>query len=379
MSLTIDFQNRDDLNSSQLSHQDMDWLEDSKHAALNKFKSARLPGRKVEHWKYNKLAYLWEQAYQLAPSPADSDVARISDLPGRIPLKNTIELVFVDGFLTTCLDDLPAIHGVSFTAFEHADARQQALILKQQAADGDNRNLFIDLNHAINQNGLLVEVDADHVVTPTIYCRYFVSTAQTANIASHQLLVCLGRSSELKLVEHFESEVQQQTQLSLQQTSVELAANSHLQHYRFNLEHQSNSQISQTRMTLSKDANISSFYLGLGGLLNRTDIDVIHAGENAHCQVTGIYLPAGSQAIDYHSNTEHRVAHCSSNEVFRGIIADQASATFNGKIHIFQDAQKSDAYLNNKNLLLPNKKLMVAPNTQYCGALGEAIHAIKED
>ena len=49
------------------------------------------------------------------------------------------------------------------------------------------------------------------------------------------------------------------------------------------------------------------------------------------------------------------MAHCTTNEIFRGIIADEASATFNGKIHIFEDAQKSDAFLNNKNLLLTNR------------------------
>jgi len=106
---------------------------------------------------------------------------------------------------------------------------------------------------------------------------------------------------------------------------------------------------------LDSASRLKSFFLGLGGKINRTDVDLQHLGSNAECEINGVYLPAGAQAIDYHTNIEHRVAHCTSRETFRGIVADKASATFNGKIHIFADAQKSDAVLNNKNLLLTNQ------------------------
>ena len=69
----------------------------------------------------------------------------------------------------------------------------------------------------------------------------------------------------------------------------------------------------------------------------------------------GVYLPKNSQHIDYHTCIEHKVPHCTTSEVFRGIIANQAKAVFNGRIHIHPDAQKTLAELNNRNLLLSNK------------------------
>jgi len=82
---------------------------------------------------------------------------------------------------------------------------------------------------------------------------------------------------------------------------------------------------------------------------------VNHEGSGAHCDLKGVYLPQNNQHIDYHTCIEHKVPHCTTDEVFRGIIADQAKAVFNGRIHIHKDAQKTLAELNNRNLLLSNK------------------------
>ena len=59
--------------------------------------------------------------------------------------------------------------------------------------------------------------------------------------------------------------------------------------------------------------------------------------------------------VDYHTNVQHCVPHCTTSEIFRGIIADSAHAVFNGRIHIFPDAQKTLAELSNKNLITSNK------------------------
>ena len=66
-------------------------------------------------------------------------------------------------------------------------------------------------------------------------------------------------------------------------------------------------------------------------------------------------MPRNQQLVDYHTNIQHWVPHCTSNEIFRGIISDQAKAVFNGRIHIHPQAQKTLAELSNKNLLTSNK------------------------
>lgn len=356
MSINLAFQNRESLELSQLTpHNNLAWLNEKKNQALTEFKSAKLPTRKVEHWKYNDMAFLSQEEFVGASTPALEVVENLLSSNNRIAFEDAIELVIVDGYLVTPLDKIDLVEGLNVTLFSNANESQQSFISDCIDVKFNTKNLLVNLNESINQNGILLEVTANRIIDKPIYVRHVSSQRDKATISSQKLLVKVNTSASLKLVEHFDSLTQSQTQLALQQTQIFVSANARIEHYRLNLEEESARQTSQVKTTLAKDAVMDSFYLGLGSRLNRTDIDVIHAGQNAECNLTGIYLPRKQQSIDYHSNIEHRVPHCNTNEVFRGIIADEANATFNGKIHIFQDAQKSDAQLNNKNLLLTNK------------------------
>jgi Fe-S cluster assembly protein SufD len=102
---------------------------------------------------------------------------------------------------------------------------------------------------------------------------------------------------------------------------------------------------------LDRDATLESFHLAFGSVLKRLDLVVNHAGPGAYVSLNGVYLPRAEEHIDYHTCIEHAVPHCNSDEVFRGIIADKATAVFNGRIHIHPDAQKTRAELSNRNLL----------------------------
>jgi len=106
---------------------------------------------------------------------------------------------------------------------------------------------------------------------------------------------------------------------------------------------------------LHEDSTLNSFQLALGSQLKRIDVVVHHRGKGAHCELNGVYLPCKKQHVDFHTTIEHAVPHCTTNEVFRGIISDSAKAVFNGRIHIHKDAQKTLAQLSNKNLLTSNK------------------------
>jgi Fe-S cluster assembly protein SufD len=375
----INFTQRDNLTLQDLAtseSQSLPWLDAIKSSAINEFKAAKLPTRKVEHWKYNDMNFLSRQAFQLMDKT--SEQSQFIQTSRKIALDSAIEIVFVDGYLASC-DKL--VEGIQLTAFDQADAEQQAIIKAQIDPEFDRKNLLNNLNNAINHNGFLLQVDKNVAIKQPIYIRYLTSAncfsenqssdnqssenqspnnqspEKMTQLTSQKLIIDLARSSQLTLIEHFESEKSSDTnqKFALQQSLIRLADNAQLNHYRLNLEKGTAYQSSQVKTDIGKDACLKSFFLGLGSRLNRTDIDVIHSGNNGESHINGIYLPSEKETIDYHTNIQHQVAHCNSNEVFRGIIADEATATFNGKIHIFQDAQKSDAYLNNKNLLLTNK------------------------
>ena len=102
---------------------------------------------------------------------------------------------------------------------------------------------------------------------------------------------------------------------------------------------------------LQRDSLLESFHLALGSDLKRIDVAVKFTGPGAHCDLNGIYLLRGSEHVDYHTCIEHAVPSCTTDEVFRGILGDDARGVFNGRVHIHPDAQKTRAELSNRNLL----------------------------
>jgi Fe-S cluster assembly protein SufD len=75
-------------------------------------------------------------------------------------------------------------------------------------------------------------------------------------------------------------------------------------------------------------------------------------GQNIEANLNGFYLPRGSQLIDNHTKVDHRFPHCNSNELYKGILFDQSQGVFNGKVYVRKDAQKTNAYQNNANVLV---------------------------
>ncbi len=365
MSVTIAFQNRDVLDFADVSRNTkIDWLKAVKQESLSAFKQAKMPNRKIEHWKYNDLAFLNNNEFTIGPIADEQHKLKTAYQQAtqdaeKLNLENAIELVFVDGILITQIEHELNEAGLSITLFNNANDEQQSIITQQLKADINSKNLLLNLNQSLVNDGLLIEIKANHQVKRPVHIKYYTAQ-QASHLSTHKVIVNVGSSSEFTFVEEFvdaktEQLETQSSSLSLQQTTINQAENSQFNHYRLNLQNEGIYHCGQVKNILNKNSVLNSFYLGFGSKLNRTDLDILHKGENAECNITGIYLPAGERAIDYHTNVEHQVPHCNTNEVFRGIIADQASATFNGRIHIFQDAQKSDAYLNNKNLLLTNQ------------------------
>ena len=95
-----------------------------------------------------------------------------------------------------------------------------------------------------------------------------------------------------------------------------------------------------------------------GGQVVRNNIDVDLAERNAYASLQAAYVASGKQSIDHQTRINHTVAHCESHELYKGIIDDQASAAFNGKVYVHPDAQKTNAYQQNDTMVISPHALM---------------------
>lgn len=328
--------------------QSPDWLASLRQQAAEDWLQASWPTRKTEHWKYTPLLPLQKDGFKHW-AKATSDWQRAVEF---IDLDAT-RLVFVNGVFDAANSSALPEGVVRF-----CDASDSARALIQQhlgkVVDGD-RHLFATLSNAWAADGVLVHVPRNQALEKPVYIVHVSTPGVEPAIANQRVLVVLEESARAEIIEHYLSTDAVQNSFVNSLSEMVVGDNAELQHYRLNLEEENLLHLGGVHVNLLRSARLRAFTLALGSRLKRIDYQVNHRGAGADLNLQGIYLPRNNQVVDYHTNVQHCVPHCTTNEIFRGIIADSAHAVFNGRIHIFPDAQKTLAELSNKNLLTSNK------------------------
>jgi Fe-S cluster assembly protein SufD len=323
------------------------WLQDWQRDGRTRWQASVLPNRKTEQWKYTSLELL-QQTF----SPAGNGDMVLAEAGVDLPGFGGCRLVFVNGHYQADLSALVLPEGVSLVRFADANQDQAQRIRSHLGtAAGADQLLFTALNDAVLAEGVFLEIAPGVQVEQPLHVVWLTGNQDQAFAVNQRLLMVCGRSSKACLLEHFAGARGQQKSFTNGVTELLLEDNATLDHYRLHLEESNAMHIGRVHARLAGQATFNSFHLALGSELKRVDVVVDHCGQGAHCELNGVYLPRGSEHIDYHTCIEHRVPGCTSSETFRGIIADEASAVFNGRIHIHRDAQKTKAELSNKNLL----------------------------
>jgi Fe-S cluster assembly protein SufD len=125
-----------------------------------------------------------------------------------------------------------------------------------------------------------------------------------------------------------------------------------LEHSRVQMESPNAFHITGLYLNQDQGSRYKGVNVGLGGAWARNDLVVRFSGQGADCSLQGLYLAGDKQVSDYHLDVDHAVPHCTSRENFKGVLYGKGRAVFDGRIHVAVDAQKTDAELSNKNLLL---------------------------
>ena len=318
------------------------------------------PTRKTEAWRYTSLKPL--EAAQLAygqPAKSATDITAV-----QFADQDSIDLLVVDGVLQTDISRLTLPKGISIQLV-NADSSTTAAswFATCYGKIKPEHHVFGVISDAVASAVIAIEV-ADNT-SCEIPIRIICST-QTGQQSYTRLAVNLGANAQATVIEQLQSpDAQSASQLEAQAQSntsftsliseYRLQADSSLTHLRLGLLEQKDMSVGGCHFELAEKADLHSHFIGLGSQLARTDVDILHRGEYANAKFNSVYLLQGSEQFDLHATVEHEVPNCTTEENIRGIVADQAQATFNGRIHIHRDAQKTLAELNNRNLLLSDE------------------------
>jgi Fe-S cluster assembly protein SufD len=170
-------------------------------------------------------------------------------------------------------------------------------------------------------------------------------------LAQPRHLVDLGEGASATLIERYVS-LGESLYCTNSVLELSLGDRASLSHYRVQEESPSAFHLAGVYLSQAAASRYHGVNVGLGAAWSRTDLVAGFVGEGAECILDGLYLAGDGQTMDFHLDVRHEIPGCTSREGFKGILYGKGRAVFDGRITVARDAQKTDAQLSNRNLLL---------------------------
>jgi len=359
------------------------WVGPVRKAAIHRFVELGFPTTKNEEWKYTNVSPIaripFHPATGVTTGRGDASLLRSLTDPARD--MDCMRLVFVNGVYSgelSATDRLQA--GVKVGSLARALAENEPKIEAHMAryADYDN-HAFTALNTAFIEDGSFIEIGKDVILDRPIYLLY-VSTADGQPAVTHSRnLVLVGRGSQVNIIEAYvglahenakfkngnskietrKSEPEPKTSsensgvyFTNSVTEVVVAEGAVVDYCKVQQEGPRALHVASLNFQQDKSSSVTTHGIALGSALDREEVTTVLRGEGAESLLHGLYVINGEQHVDNHTVIDHAKPHCSSRELYKGILDGSSSGVFNGKIIVRKDAQKTDSKQSNKNLLL---------------------------
>jgi Fe-S cluster assembly protein SufD len=328
------------------------WLDSLRSDALARIKQQAVPTAKTEGWRYTGLRVLMEQGFQpveepvTALLPEDIEEVLISALDAH-------RVVVVNGRFAADLSDLGELPaGVRIGSLRETLARDPDAIegLLTQVA-GEGSHVFASLNTAGMDDGLVMLLERGAMLQRPIELIHLSVGMDEPRVAQPRHLVSLGDGAQAELIERYVS-LGESLYCNNSLLEIALGRDAVLRHRRVQLESPNAFHITGLYLSQGAGSRYVGVNIGLGAAWARTDLNVRFSGEHAECDLLGLYLAGDKQLIDYHMDVRHGLPNCTSRENFKGILYGKGKAVFDGLVYVARDAQKTDAAMSNRNLML---------------------------
>ncbi|MCH9770205.1 MAG: Fe-S cluster assembly protein SufD [Gammaproteobacteria bacterium] len=316
-----------------------EWLKNWRQQQLQQFIAQGFPARHNEDWKYTNLRKIAEQNFQSQSIVVTPDIKPYL-------ISEFYCLIFINGQLRLDLSDLPQ----EITVVDKVQALQKYSEHYKKLLQIPNPSPLAALNAGLAEQGALVVVPDNCQLAKPLHILHISNDLPVACLQQTQQLISVGENSEITILEEYCGDASNYFNNIV--TNIEIAANASLKLFKLQREGDNASHIASTVIQQQNDSRVTSFSLSLGANLARDDLQVNLLAKGTECNLLGLYQLAGKQYIDHHTCINHSVGQTRSQQHYRGIIADQSQAVFNGKVIVHPDAKQSSAEQLNKNLLL---------------------------
>jgi Fe-S cluster assembly protein SufD len=321
------------------------WLEERRRAAAEASASLPVPTLRDEHWRYTTLRGIDFAAYRAAPKaidapPAAGTILQVGNEAGRIVQR--------DGAIVVSeLDPALAAQGVVFSSLEAAAADHPELVERYLGSIVGTSEKFAAENAALWAGGALVYVPRGVEVELPLHAAFELATEGAAQ--HWRLLVIAEESSRFTLIEEH---VEGRPGYANGVVELSIGDNAHVDYVTVQSRHVDSLHFAYHRAEVARDARLHWAACALGSRTGKTRMESRLTGPGSTVKLTGTYVVDADRHLDLDTTQEHDAPHAVSDLAFKGALEDRARAVWRGVIRVAPGAHGTDAYQENRNLLL---------------------------
>ncbi|MCB0402903.1 MAG: Fe-S cluster assembly protein SufD [Flavobacteriales bacterium] len=325
-------------------HAENEHFKTLRQAARTALADLEFPTSKTEYWKYTRLGKVTNKTYTA------QSAATVDPTPFLIPGLDAHILVLVNGRFKAELSSFSSQPGVTVLALQEAKTASRTAFTKHfNQYTVQQGEIFMELNNAYHTDGIYLEVEKG-IVAEKPYHVLNITTGNQ-NIVQPRNLIVSAPDSQIKLIESFVT-IEAQESFTNSIAEFYVAENASVEYNKIQSFGPDNYQIATEQVYQESNSRFTVNTATFNGTLMRNNLNVEVNGTYCETNLGGLYLGKGKDHIDNHTVIDHKQPHCNSNEVYKGVLDDESTGVFNGKVFVRQDAQITNAFQQNNNILL---------------------------
>ncbi|WP_081210342.1 Fe-S cluster assembly protein SufD [Salegentibacter sediminis] len=330
-----------------------DDLHNIRNQAIKDFDRIGFPGKKEEAWKYTSLNSVLKHDYSFFPKKDDSlEYRDIKDY--LIDNIDTYDLVFVDGVYSSHL---------SQTTHDKIDVCLMSSALNKSPYKAVVDKYFNKiapktglnaLNTAFTREGAYIHIQKNKMADKPIQIINFSTGKESAMLLQPRNLIVVDENAHVQIIERHQS-LTDSPVLTNAVTEIFADKRAIVDYYKIQNDATSASLIDNTFIEQQSESFCSVHTFSLGGKLTRNNLNFYQKGEHIDSTLKGVTLIEGKQHVDHNTLVHHIEPNCESHQDYKGIFDGNSTGVFNGKVVVEKEAQKTNAYQSNNNVLLTDK------------------------
>jgi Fe-S cluster assembly protein SufD len=329
-------------------------LHEVRSNAIKNFENKGFPTKKEEAWKYTSLNSILKNDFSVFPKK--DNAIEFKDVKKYFLHEiDTYKVVFIDGIFSSFLSSTTH-DGLDVCLMSSALTKPKYKMVIDTYFNqiASKEESLTSLNTAFSLEGAYINIPKSKVVDKPIEIIYFSTGTEAALMVQPRNLIVVGENAHVQIVERHQS-LNSNPVLTNSVTEIFAQKRAIVDYYKIQNDVQTANLIDNTYIAQKQESRVAVHTFSFGGNITRNNLNFYHQGERIDSTLKGITIIGDKQHVDHYTLVQHATPNCESHQNYKTILNDSSTGVFNGKIFVEKEAQKTDAFQQNNNILIGDK------------------------